>query len=102
VRDELALASDEFQVACDQSDLGRDKFFARTTIGIADVSTVRVMDGRNRERFAEDGQLLGSWLGASRVLGRPRSGKEPEGGRSRSPRREAGSSGQVWECMKRR
>ncbi|MGH7510250.1 MAG: hypothetical protein ACREMZ_12385 [Gemmatimonadales bacterium] len=29
-------------------------------------------DGRNRQRFAEDGQLLGSWISASTVLG-PRS-----------------------------
>jgi hypothetical protein len=36
--------------------------------------TVRVMDGRNRQRFAEDGQLLGSWIGASRVLGGRRAG----------------------------
>ena len=42
---------------------------------------VRVMDGRNRQRFAEDGQLLGSWLSASTVLGTPsRPDAEPEGG----------------------
>jgi hypothetical protein len=45
------------------------------------VRTVRVMDGRNRQRFAEDGQLLGSWISASTVLGRsPRAEAEPEGG----------------------
>lgn len=38
------------------------------------VQTVRVMDGRNRQRFADDAQRLGSWLGASRVLGRRRAG----------------------------
>ena len=42
------------------------------------VQTVRVMDGRNRQRFAEDPQLLGSWLGASRVLGRRRAGGEEQ------------------------
>lgn len=36
------------------------------------VQTVRVMDGWNRQRFQEDGQLLGSWISASTVLGRPR------------------------------
>jgi hypothetical protein len=41
---------------------------------------VRVMDGRNRQRFAEEGQLLGSWISASTVLGTPRAGVEPEGG----------------------
>jgi hypothetical protein len=44
------------------------------------VRTVRVMDGRNRQRFAEDGQLLGSWISASTVLGTPRPDAEPEGG----------------------
>ena len=44
------------------------------------VQTVRVMDGRNRQRFAEDGQRLGSWIDASTVLGTPRPGTEPEGG----------------------
>jgi hypothetical protein len=42
------------------------------------VRTVRVMDGRNRQRFAEDGQLLGSWIGATRVLGGRRAGTEGE------------------------
>jgi hypothetical protein len=42
--------------------------------------TVRVMDGRNRQRFAEDGQLLGSWLSASTVLGTPRPDAEPKEG----------------------
>lgn len=33
--------------------------------------TVRVMDARNRQRYEEDGQLLGSWTSASTVLGTP-------------------------------
>ena len=42
------------------------------------VRLVRVMDGRNRQRFADDGQLLGSWIGASTVLGsKARAGAEP-------------------------
>ena len=44
------------------------------------VRTVRVMDGRNRQRFAEEGQLLGSWFSAGTVLGTPRPDVEPEGG----------------------
>jgi hypothetical protein len=48
------------------------------------VRTVRVMDGRNRQRFADDAQLLGSWISASRVLGKAsRTGTDvvaPEGG----------------------
>ena len=39
------------------------------------------MDGRNRQRFAQDGQLLGSWLSASTVMGTPsRPDAESEGG----------------------
>ncbi len=44
------------------------------------VRTERVMHGRNRQRFADQGQLLGSWISASTVLGMPRPGAEPEGG----------------------
>jgi len=39
---------------------------------------VRVMDGRNRQRFAQDGQLLGSWISASTVFRKPQPGKESE------------------------
>ncbi len=39
---------------------------------------VRVMDGRNRQRFAEDGQLLGSWISASTVFRKPQPGQDPE------------------------
>ena len=42
--------------------------------------SVRLMDARNRQRFAGDGQLLGSWISASTVLGVPRPGSEPEEG----------------------
>jgi hypothetical protein len=47
------------------------------------TQTVRVMDARNCLRFQEDGQLLGSWLSASKVLGSPRAPSAPaapEGG----------------------
>jgi hypothetical protein len=44
------------------------------------LRAVRVMDGRHRQRFAEDGQLLGSWISASTVLGQRRPGAEPQGG----------------------
>ena len=43
------------------------------------VPTVRVMDGRNRQWFADQEQLLGSWISASRVLGTPRPGAVPDG-----------------------
>jgi hypothetical protein len=44
------------------------------------VRAVRVMNGRNRQRFADQGQQLGSWINASSVLGTPRPGVVPEGG----------------------
>jgi hypothetical protein len=43
------------------------------------VQTVRVMDGRNRQRFQDDGQLLGAWISASTVLGSPRGGNGTTG-----------------------
>jgi hypothetical protein len=45
------------------------------------VRAVRVMDGRNRQRFAGDQQLLAQWISASTVLGTPRPSSEaaPEG-----------------------
>lgn len=36
--------------------------------------TVSVMDGRNRQRFENDPQALGSWISARQVLGTPKSG----------------------------
>jgi hypothetical protein len=33
------------------------------------------MDGRNRQRFQNDEQLLRAWISASTVLGRPRGGE---------------------------
>jgi hypothetical protein len=38
------------------------------------------MEGRNRQRFADKEQLLGSWINASTVLGTARPGTGPEGG----------------------
>jgi hypothetical protein len=39
---------------------------------------VRVMNARNLLRLAGDEQLLGSWISASTVLGRPQPGQDPE------------------------
>ena len=35
---------------------------------------VRVMDGRNRQRFQQEQSLLAEWISASTVLGQPRGG----------------------------
>ena len=39
---------------------------------------VRVMDGRSRQRFAGDAQLLGAWISASTVFRKPQPGQESE------------------------
>ena len=66
---------------------GRTKHMGATAqvrlLAIEVGRAVRVMDGRNRQRFEEDGQALGSWLSASAVLGAPRGTipvPAPEGG----------------------
>jgi hypothetical protein len=41
------------------------------------AQTVRVMDARNRQRFQDDPQALGSWLSARQVLGTPKGSGAP-------------------------
>jgi hypothetical protein len=41
------------------------------------AQTVRVWDARNRQRFQDDPQALGSWLSARQVLGSPRGSGVP-------------------------
>jgi hypothetical protein len=73
----------QFGVLLDQLDaalkLGKEGRTARkgATLELRQVSrqivqTVRVMDARNRLRFQNDPQALGSWLSAKRVLGSPK------------------------------
>ncbi len=84
VLDEFGQMLDQFDAAAALGNDGRTAHVGATrelrTVASEIVRTVRVMDGRNRQRFAEDGQLLGSWISASTVLGTPREGPEPEGG----------------------
>ena len=57
--------------------------------------TVRVMDGRIRQRFEDNPQALGAWLSARQVLGTPKLGgsapaepgspETPAGGEVRPP-----------------
>lgn len=69
---------DEFDAAVDLGNDGRTTHVGATrelkAVAQEIVRMVRLMDGPNRQRFAADGELLGSWLGASRVLGRRRGG----------------------------
>ena len=80
VLEEFIRMLDEFDAAVA---LGRDGRTAhvgatRELVAVAQeiVRTVRVMDARNRLRFADDGELLASWLQASRVLRGPRGGTD--------------------------
>jgi hypothetical protein len=78
VMEEFGRMLDQFDAAVALGNDGRTAHIGATrelrTVAQQIVQTVRVMDGRNRQRFAEDERLLGSWLGASRVLGRRRPG----------------------------
>jgi hypothetical protein len=85
VLDQLVQMLDQFDEAVVLGHEGRGAHVGATrelrAVATEIFRTVRVMNGRNRQRFAEDGQLLGSWISASRVLGSPaRPGTEPEGG----------------------
>jgi hypothetical protein len=84
VLDQFVQMLDQFDEAVVLGNDGRTAHVGATrelrAVSSEIVRTVRVMDGRNRQRFAEDGQLLGSWISASTVLGTPRPGTEQEGG----------------------
>lgn len=84
VLDELVSWLDEFDEAVVLGYEGRAAHVGATReLGIVSAEiyrTVRVMDARNRQRFADDGQLLGSWINASTVFRTPRPATESEGG----------------------
>jgi hypothetical protein len=76
VLQELVQLLDQFDAALKLGNDGRTAH-AGATQDLSAVATeigrtVRVMDGRNRQRFRDDAQLLGSWRSASTVLGSPR------------------------------
>ena len=85
VQDEFVQKLDEFDAAIALGNEGRSAHIGATreikSVANEIVRTVRLMDGRSRQRFAGQEQLLGSWISASTVLGTPsRPGTEPEGG----------------------
>ena len=75
VLEELGRKLDEFDAAVLLGNDGRMAHVGATreikAVSSEIVRAVRVMDGRNRQRFAEDEQRLGSWLSASTVLAAP-------------------------------
>ena len=76
VLEQFVQTLDQFDAAVALGNDGRAAHVGATrelkAVAAEIVQTVRVMDGRNRQRFQEDGQLLGSWISASTVLGSPR------------------------------
>ncbi|HEY3011945.1 MAG TPA: hypothetical protein VGJ36_04300 [Gemmatimonadales bacterium] len=84
VLDQFVQMLDQFDAAVVLGNDGRTAHVGATrelkVVASEIVRTVRVMDGRNRQRFADQEQLLGSWISASTVLGVPRPGTESEGG----------------------
>jgi hypothetical protein len=87
VLDEFVRMLDQFDEAVALGNDGRAAHVGATrelrVLSTEIFRTVRVMDGRNRQRFAEDGRLLGSWISASTVFRTPRpteSAGEPTAG----------------------
>jgi hypothetical protein len=84
VLDEFVQMLDQFDAAVALGNDGHTAHVGATrelrAVSTEIFRTVRVMDGRNRQRFADQEQLLGSWISASTVLGTPRPGTESEGG----------------------
>jgi hypothetical protein len=81
VLEQFGQMLDQFDAAVMLGNDGRTAHKGATvelrTVATMIRQTVRVMDARNRQRFDEDGQLLGSWLSASKVLGSPRAVSAP-------------------------
>jgi len=80
VLDEFKEQLGQFEAAMTQGNDGRSAHIGATVelraVAQEIVRTIRVMDGRNRQRFANDPQLLGAWLNASTVHGRSRAGSD--------------------------
>jgi hypothetical protein len=76
VLDELGRLLDEFDGAVTLGSNGRALHMGATAelaaVGAGILRTVRVMDGRNRQRFQQDEKLLSTWEGVSAVLGKRR------------------------------
>jgi len=82
VLDEFVRKLDELDVVAALGNGGRTNRMGATrelrAVASEIVRMVRVMDGRNRQRFSDDAQRLGSWISASRVLGNSsRAGMDP-------------------------
>ncbi len=92
VLEELVQMIQQFDAAVELGKAGRTAHVAATgemeTLAREIVRTVRLMDGRNRQRFRGNEELLRSWISATRVLGSPR--PAAAGGTPHSPTPPAG------------
>lgn len=82
VLDEFLKQIDQFEEAIALGHEGRAAHIGATrelrAVSAEIFRIVRVMKGRNLQRFADDAQLLGSWISASTVFRKPQPGQEPE------------------------
>lgn len=92
VLEELIQLLQQFDAAVELGKAGRTAHVAATaeleTLAKEIVATVRLMDGRNRQRFRGNEELLRSWMSATRILGSPR--PAPAGATPDSPTPPAG------------
>ena len=67
---------DQFDAALAEGDAARKRHIGATAdlraLSAHIRETVRVMDGRNRQRFQGDAQLLASWIASRTIVGTPR------------------------------
>ena len=82
VLEEFLKQIEQFEQALELGNEGRAAHVGATrelrAVSTEIFRTVRVMDGRSRQRFADDAQLLGSWISASTVIRKPQPGQDPE------------------------
>lgn len=89
--DALVQMREQYGAAVIQCNEGRSAHVAATRslkrIATEIARTVRVMDGRNRQRFQNDSPVLEAWISASTVLGTPRGPTEesPKGEEGTTP-----------------
>jgi hypothetical protein len=80
VLEEFVQRLDQFDAVVALGHAGRTAHMGATAelnaVAAGIVRAVRLMDGRNRQRFRDDQQLLGAWVAASTVLGQPSRGVE--------------------------
>jgi hypothetical protein len=85
----LRKVLDEFDVVVEQGAQGR-AMHVGASAELENVTgeilrVVKVMDGRNRFRFAQDGELLSAWQSTSSVLAAPHRGPETPGSTGETP-----------------